>query len=103
SLLQMLPRVIGEHIETVTRLAAPLGRVKADSSQLEQVLVNLVLNARDAMPAGGTITIETTNVEVTPVRVGGEGLGVKPGPYVLLTITDTGTGMDQETRSLVFE
>jgi signal transduction histidine kinase len=103
SLLQMLPRVIGEHIETVTRLAAPLGRVKADSSQLEQVLVNLVLNARDAMPAGGTITIETANVEVTPVRVAGEGLGVKPGPYVLLTITDTGTGMDQETRSHVFE
>ena len=102
-LMQMLPRVIGEHIQTVARLAPNLPRVTADRSQMEQVLVNLVLNARDAMPAGGTITIETSNVELTPARVGAEGLTLQPGPYVLLSVADTGTGMDAKTRAQAFE
>jgi two-component system cell cycle sensor histidine kinase/response regulator CckA len=86
-ILQMLPRVIGEHIQTVTRLSPSLGRINADPSQIEQVIVNLVLNARDAMPGGGIITVETANVENS----------------VMLAVIDTGTGMDAETRSHVFE
>jgi signal transduction histidine kinase len=86
-ILQMLPRVIGEHVQTVTKLAPSLGRIHADPSQIEQVIVNLVLNARDAMPGGGIVTIETANVE----------------DWVTLAVIDTGTGMDAETRSHVFE
>jgi signal transduction histidine kinase len=103
SLMQMLPRVIGEHIQTMPRLAPNLRRVQADRSQMEQVLVNLVLNARDAMPTGGVITIETGDTELTPARIAADGLSVQPGPYVLLTVTDTGTGMDAKTRSHAFE
>jgi two-component system, cell cycle sensor histidine kinase and response regulator CckA len=103
SLMQMLPRVIGEHIQTVPRLAPNLRRVTADRSQMEQVLVNLVLNARDAMPTGGVITIETTDTELTPARIAAEGLRVQPGPYVTLSVTDTGTGMDAKTRAHAFE
>jgi signal transduction histidine kinase len=102
-LMQMLPRVIGEHIQTVAGLAPNLRRVTADRSQMEQVLVNLVLNARDAMPTGGTITIETSDVELTPARVASEALTLQPGPYVLLSVTDTGTGMDAKTRAHAFE
>lgn len=102
-LLQMLPRVIGENIQTVQQLAPDLSRVTADPSQLEQVLVNLVLNARDAMPMGGTITIETSNVELTPAIVAGDGLRLEPGAYVLLAVSDTGTGMDRTTRAHAFE
>jgi two-component system, cell cycle sensor histidine kinase and response regulator CckA len=103
SLLQMLPRVIGEHIATVTNLGTSLRRVKADPSQIEQVLINLVLNARDAMPDGGNLTIQTSNVELTPERIESEGLHVKPGPYVMLSIADTGVGMDYETLTRAFE
>ena len=102
-LMQMLPRVIGEHIQTVPRLAPNLRRVQADRSQMEQVLVNLVLNARDAMPTGGVITIETSDTELTPARIAAEGLSVAPGPYVMLSVTDTGTGMDARTRAHAFE
>jgi two-component system, cell cycle sensor histidine kinase and response regulator CckA len=102
-LLQMLPRVIGEHIQTVPRLAPNLRRVQADRSQMEQVLVNLVLNARDAMPTGGVITIETSDTELTPSRIAADGLSVQPGSYVLLSVTDTGTGMDAKTRAHAFE
>jgi two-component system, cell cycle sensor histidine kinase and response regulator CckA len=102
-LMQMLPRVIGEHIETEARLAPGLRRVTADRSQMEQVLVNLVLNARDAMPTGGTIIIETSDTELTPARIASEGLRLDPGPYVLLSVTDTGTGMDAKTRAHAFE
>jgi signal transduction histidine kinase len=102
-LLQMLPRVIGDHIKTRVLLASDLARVKADASQMEQVLVNLVLNARDAMTTGGHLTIETANVLLTDARLRAENLTVRPGQYVMLTVTDTGTGMDAATRARVFE
>jgi two-component system cell cycle sensor histidine kinase/response regulator CckA len=102
-LLQMLPRVIGENMQTVPRLAPDLARVTADPSQMEQVLVNLVLNARDAMPMGGTITIETANVELTAPDIAGDGLALEPGAYVRLGVSDTGTGMDANTRARAFE
>ena len=102
-LLHMLPRLIGDHIHTDARLAAGLGFVKADASQVEQVIVNLVLNARDAMPTGGYVTIETANVELTEERLAAEGLSLEPGKYVMLSITDTGVGMDDATRTHAFE
>ena len=102
-LLQMLPRVIGENIQTLPRLDADLARVTADPSQMEQVLVNLVLNARDAMPMGGTISIETANVELTAAVLAAEGLRLDPGSYVMLGVSDTGTGMDATTRARAFE
>ena len=102
-LLQMLPRVIGEHIQTSVQLAGDLQRVKADASQMEQVLVNLVLNARDAMPMGGDLIIETANVELTEPRLRAENLTLEPGTYVMLAVTDTGTGMDPATRARAFE
>ena len=102
-MLQILPRVIGEHIQTSVTLAGDLTRVRADASQMEQVLVNLVLNARDAMPAGGRITIETSNVSLGAPRIRTENLSLAPGPYVMLAITDTGIGMDEATRARVFE
>src|SRR5688500_1590844 len=102
-MLQMLPRVIGEHIQTTVALAGDLGRVKADASQMEQVLVNLVLNARDAMPTGGHMTIETCNVNLKAARIRAENLTSEPGAYVMLAITDTGTGMDEATRARAFE
>jgi signal transduction histidine kinase len=102
-MLQILPRVIGEHIQTTVSLAGDLSRVKADASQMEQVLVNLVLNARDAMAAGGQMTIETANVALGAARVRAENLSLEPGTYVMLAITDTGTGMDEETRAHAFE
>jgi signal transduction histidine kinase len=102
-LLQMLPRSIGEHIRTTVRLAPDLARVKADASRMDQVLVNLALNARDAMPDGGDLTIETSNVTLSEPRLRAEGLGLKPGFYVMLSIADTGTGMDAETRQRAFE
>jgi two-component system, cell cycle sensor histidine kinase and response regulator CckA len=102
-LLQMLPRVIGENIQTLPRLAPDVARVTADPSQMEQVLVNLVLNARDAMPMGGTISIETSNVELTLSDLEAEGLRLQPGAYVMLAVADTGTGMDATTRARAFE
>ncbi len=102
-LIQMLPRVIGEHIETTTKLAPQLPRVWADSSQMDQVLVNLVLNARDAMQGGGQLTIETASVELNEDRLNSERLTLKPGLYVMLAVNDTGTGMDEETRARAFE
>ena len=102
-LLQMLPRVIGEHIETVVHLWPGLALVKADAAQLEQVVVNIVLNARDAMPNGGTLTIDTANVDMTDDRIQAEGLSIQPGDYVMLSISDTGIGMDAGTRARAFE
>ncbi len=102
-LLQMLPRVIGEHIHTSVQLAGDLQRVKADASQMEQVLVNLVLNARDAMPMGGDLIIETANVDLTEPRLRAENLTLAPGTYVMLAVSDTGTGMDAATRARAFE
>ena len=102
-LMDMLPRVIGEHIQTALHLAPGLRRVIADPSQMEQVMVNLVLNARDAMPQGGVITIETANVDLTPARIASEGISLASGAYVLLSVSDTGTGMDANTRAHAFE
>ena len=102
-LQQMLPRAIGEHIRTVLRLAPDLARVKADVSRMEQVLVNLALNARDAMPEGGELTIETSNVTLTEHRLRDDGLRLKRGAYVTLSLADTGTGMDVATRERAFE
>jgi two-component system, cell cycle sensor histidine kinase and response regulator CckA len=102
-LLQMLPRLIGEHIETTTRLWPALGLVKADAAQIEQIVMNVVLNARDAMPTGGHLTIETANVGLTEDRIRAEGMTIPPGDYVMLAVTDTGTGMDAATRARAFE
>ncbi|HEX7124838.1 MAG TPA: ATP-binding protein [Thermodesulfobacteriota bacterium] len=99
---QMLRRVIGEDIRLATSTAPALRPVRADPGQLEQVLMNLALNARDAMPAGGTLTIETANAEVQ--EAGAERHGVmRPGRYTRMTVSDTGGGMDAHTRANVFE
>jgi two-component system, cell cycle sensor histidine kinase and response regulator CckA len=94
----MLRRLIGEDVEMVTRLDAGIAPVLTDPGQLQQVLLNLCVNARDAMPKGGTLTIATANA-IAP-----EGDDVRPDQeYVLLAVTDTGVGMDEETRSRIFE
>jgi signal transduction histidine kinase len=102
-ILPMLPRVMGEHIDTATSLAPDLKRVKADPSQMEQVIVNVVLNARDAMPLGGRLSIETANVVLDAGRIKAERLVLDPGEYVTLAVIDTGVGMDAETRARAFE
>ena len=98
----MLRRLIGEHIEIGTSLFPDLGLVKADPTQFEQILMNLAVNARDAMPSGGTITIETANVELDDSHAHEHG-EVKPGSYVMLAVSDTGVGMDSETQAHLFE
>ena len=101
---QLLQRVIGERFNLKTIPAARDGRVKADPNQLEQVLLNLSVNARDAMPNGGTLTIRTGNVELD--GTGPDGHMSNPlssGRYVVLAVTDTGAGMDEETKSRIFE
>jgi DNA-binding response OmpR family regulator len=98
----MLRRVIGEDIELTSHLEADRGRVKADRSQLEQVLLNLAVNARDAMPKGGTLKIETQDVELGEQEARRHG-DVPPGHYVMLAVSDTGQGIDEHTLSLVFE
>ena len=101
-LAKMLKRLIGADIELTLSLDPAAGRVKADPSQLDQVIVNLVVNARDAMPEGGKLIIETTNVELGE-RQAARMHYVQPGSYVQLTVTDTGTGMDAETLAHIFE
>jgi PAS domain S-box-containing protein len=100
--LKMLTRVIGEDIDLAMVPGASLGSVKADPSQIEQVVMNLAVNARDAMPHGGKLTIETSNITLdesyTRIHT-----PVKPGEYVMLAISDTGVGMDAETQAQIFE
>ncbi|HLZ45862.1 MAG TPA: PAS domain S-box protein [Gemmatimonadales bacterium] len=99
---KMLRRLIGEHIALVAVLAPDLGRVRADPNQIEQVIVNLAVNARDAMPDGGKLTVETANVDIDESFAQAH-LGSVPGPYALLAVTDTGTGMDATVRAHLFE
>ena len=99
---KMLRRLIGEDINLVTNLCAGAGKVKVDPGQIEQVIVNLVINSRDAMPGGGTITIETAVVDLDEAYVRAHG-GAWPGPHVMLAVSDTGCGMDPETLSKAFD
>ena len=102
NLNNMLRRLIGEDIELTTLLAEDLGRVKTDIGWIEQAIMNLVVNARDAMPSGGKLTIETGNADLDDAYVSGR-VGVKPGRYVVLSVSDTGVGMTPEVRERLFE
>lgn len=99
---KMLRRLIGENIDLVVSLDAALGRIKADPGQIEQVIMNLAVNARDAMPRGGKLTIETRNVDMDAVQAT-QRLAVVAGPHVLLAVTDTGSGMNEATLGQIFE
>jgi two-component system, cell cycle sensor histidine kinase and response regulator CckA len=99
---KLIPRLIGEDIELVIRTAVDLGTIRADASQMEQIILNLAVNARDAMPNGGRLLIETSNAELDDAYSGTRPT-VQPGSYVLLTVTDSGTGMDQDTQARIFE
>ena len=99
---QMLSRLISENVEMVTVTAKNLGAIKADPGQIEQVILNLVINARDAMPNGGTLTLETANIELDKSYAQGH-LGAVPGSYIMLAVTDNGLGMDDETQARIFE
>ncbi len=100
---KMLRRLIGADIELNVIAAAGRLAVKADVGQLEQVIMNLAVNARDAMPQGGRLTIETSLSELSAEMAGGQIPGLDPGPHVLLAVTDTGIGMDRETQARIFE
>nr|HEX4318478.1 GAF domain-containing protein [Kofleriaceae bacterium] len=99
---RMLRRLVGEDIAVRTSLGAALGLIKADPGHIEQVMMNLVVNARDAMPNGGSLTIETGNVDIDGAFADTH-LDMSPGPHVMLAISDTGIGMDADTRSRIFE
>jgi PAS domain S-box-containing protein len=102
ALYPMVRDLIGENTQLVVRLDDAAGYVRADPGQLDQILVNLVVNARDAMPVGGTVTIETGNVVVDTPRTA-EPFHLPPGPYVQIAVSDTGIGMDRATRERIFE
>jgi PAS domain S-box-containing protein len=101
ALSQMLRRLINEDVELSFQLGAR-GKAYVDPGQLEQVVMNLVINARDAMPGGGKLTLETTDMELDASYAGGH-LDVTPGPYVMLSVSDTGVGMDEATQARMFE
>src|SRR5258705_8396001 len=98
----MLQRLIGEDIQLVTILDPSLGEVMADPGQIEQVIMNLAVNARDAMPKGGNLTIETKNVFLDEAYARHH-VTVKPGPFVMLAVSDTGHGMDGAIQAHIFE
>jgi CheY-like chemotaxis protein/two-component sensor histidine kinase len=99
---KILRRLIGEDIQLETSSAPDLGLIKADRSQIEQVILNLAVNARDAMPEGGRLTIETANVELDKAAAHPPAV-LSPGKYVMLAVTDNGCGMDAETQAHIFE
>ena len=99
---KMLRSVLGEDIQLLVKLQPELGFVRADQSQIEQVILNLVVNARDAMPTGGRLVIQTASLEADGAFED-QHLGLKPGPYVLISVSDTGSGMDRETLKHIFE
>ncbi len=99
---KLLPRLIGEDVELSIRMAQDLGKIRADASQMEQIIMNLAVNARDAMPTGGRLLIETSNAELDRTYNTTHPI-VKAGRYVLLAVSDTGTGMDAETQAHIFE
>ena len=99
---RMLRRLIGEDVDLVTVLDPALGQVKADPGQIEQVIMNLAVNARDAMAKGGKLTLETANVELGPAEAGRH-ISIPPGRYSMLAMTDTGTGMSPATQARIFE
>jgi two-component system, cell cycle sensor histidine kinase and response regulator CckA len=100
---KMLRRLIGEDIELLTSLDPTLGKIRADQGQIEQVIMNLAVNARDAMPEGGRLVIETANFEIDDKFTRRYAYPVLPGSYVLLTVSDTGIGMDTATQQRIFE
>jgi CheY-like chemotaxis protein len=99
---KMLAPLIGEHIRMTIQSASDLGAVRVDASQIEQVIVNLAINARDAMPNGGRLFLETQNVEFSSKQQDGD-VEIPSGRYVLLKVSDSGIGMDESTKSLIFE
>jgi PAS domain S-box-containing protein len=102
NMVPMLQRLLGEDIELVTRMDSALGRINADAGQLEQVILNLAVNARDAMPQGGRLILEATNVDLDQAAAT-QWVGITPGPYIRLTVSDTGCGMDAATQLHIFE
>jgi len=99
---KLIPRLIGEDIELVIRARSDVGTIRADASQMEQIIMNLAVNARDAMPKGGKLIIETSNADLDGAYKIAHPV-VKPGRYVLLAVSDTGIGMDAETQAHIFE
>jgi two-component system, cell cycle sensor histidine kinase and response regulator CckA len=99
---KMLTRLIGEHIELFTVLEPKLESIKVDPGQIEQIIMNLAVNARDAMPQGGRLTIETRNVLLDD-EYARKHIAVTPGPFVMLAVSDSGSGIDSETQSRIFE
>ncbi len=99
---KMLRRIVGADVDLVSLPAQPLGRVRVDPSIMEQVIMNLVVNARDAMPTGGKLTMETANIILDEAYAESH-LGVTPGPHVMLAVTDTGTGIEKATLKRIFE
>src|SRR5208337_2507309 len=99
---KLLPRLIGEDVELVVRAEQQLGAIRADASQMEQIIMNLAVNARDAMPGGGKLVIETKNADLDQTYTASHPL-MKPGAYIRITVSDTGCGMDAETQSHIFE
>lgn len=99
---RLLRPLIGENVELVTVLAPQAPHTRADAGQLEQVLMNLVVNAKDAMPTGGNLTIQTQATVIDDIHRGGQQF-IRPGNYVMLSVSDTGMGMDKETQSRIFE